>query len=162
MSVGESVNRWSGAGGFGRERARPERLRTWPHAWKLAVAAVCIGAFMGQLDASVVTLVYRPVGSEFHAGLAEVEWVSLAYLLTLIALLIPVGRVSDARGRKLFYLYGFVVFTAASAACGLAPSLGFLIGFRVIQAVGAAMLQANSVALGAEGDLPERDLQVRS
>ncbi len=75
------------------------------------------------------------------------EWVSLAYLLTLVALLVPVGRLADARGRKLFYLYGFVVFTAASAACGLAPSLTALVAFRVVQAAGAAMLQANSVAL---------------
>ena len=75
------------------------------------------------------------------------EWVSLAYLLALIALLVPVGRLSDAHGRKLMYLYGFVVFTAGSAACGLAPSLGLLIAFRVVQALGAAMLQANSVAL---------------
>jgi MFS family permease len=130
-----------------QERARPERIRTWPHAWKLAVATVCFGAFMGQLDASVVTLTYRPVQAAFHAGLAAVEWVSLAYLLTLIALLVPVGRPSDTRGRKLFYLYGFVVFIAASAACGTAPSLGVLIGCRVVQAVGAAMLQANGVAL---------------
>ena len=68
-------------------------------------------------------------------------------LLTLIALLVPVGRLSDAHGRKLLYLYGFVVFTAASAACGLAPSLAVLVGCRVVQAAGAAMLQANSVAL---------------
>jgi MFS family permease len=111
------------------------------------VATVCFGAFMGQLDASIVTLTYRPLRTEFGASLAAVQWVSLAYLLTLAALLIPVGRLADARGRKLTYLYGFVVFTAASAACGLAPSLGALIGFRVAQGVGAAMLQANSVAL---------------
>ncbi len=102
---------------------------------------------MGQLDASVVSLTYRPVAAEFHTSLAGVEWVSLAYLLTLIALLVPVGRLSDAHGRKLMYLYGFVVFTAASAACGLAPSLGLLVGWRVLQAAGASLLQANSVAL---------------
>ena len=136
-----------GAGWLGRERARPERVRAWPQAWKLAVATVCFGAFMGQLDASIVTLTYRPVQAEFGAGLAGVEWVSLAYLLVLIALVVPVGRLSDAHGRKLLYLYGFVVFTAGSAACGFAPSLGLLIGFRAVQAVGAAMLQANSVAL---------------
>jgi MFS family permease len=111
------------------------------------VATVCFGAFMGQLDASIVTLTYRPLGGEFAASLAAVQWVSLAYLVILAALLIPVGRVADARGRKLVYVYGFVVFTAASAACGLAPSLGALIAFRVVQGVGAAMLQANSVAL---------------
>lgn len=130
-----------------REHARPERISSRPSAWWLAVTTVCFGAFMGQLDASIVTLAYGSLGQEFHASLAAVEWVSLAYLLALVALLVPVGRLSDAYGRKLFYLYGFVVFTAGSAACGLAPSLGALVVFRVVQAVGAAMMQANSVAL---------------
>lgn len=130
-----------------RERARPARIREWPHAWWLAVATVCFGAFMGQLDASIVTLAYRPLRGEFATSLAAVQWVSLSYLLVLAALLIPVGRLADAHGRKLVYLYGFVVFSVASAACGLAPSLGALIGFRALQGVGAAMLQANSIAL---------------
>ncbi|NMM30007.1 MAG: MFS transporter [Cellulomonas sp.] len=130
-----------------RERARPARIREWPHAWWLAVATVCFGAFMGQLDASIVTLAYRPLRNEFGTSLAAVQWVSLSYLLVLAALLIPVGRLADAHGRKLVYLYGFVLFSAASAACGLAPSLGALIGFRALQGVGAAMLQANSIAL---------------
>ncbi|MEU1625211.1 MFS transporter [Streptomyces sp. NPDC020096] len=132
-----------------QERPRPDRIRNRPGAWWLAVATVCFGAFMGQLDASIVTLTYGSLRTEFHAPLAAVEWVSLAYLLALVALLVPAGRLADAHGRKLFYLYGFVVFTAASAACGLAPALGALIGFRVVQAVGAAMMQANSVALVA-------------
>ncbi|NJP46028.1 MFS transporter [Actinacidiphila epipremni] len=139
-----------------RERARPEVVRNRPDAWRLAVATVCFGAFMGQLDASIVTLAYPSLRARFHAPLAGVEWVSLGYLITLVALLVPVGRLADARGRKLFYLYGFVVFTAASAACGLAPSLGALIAFRVVQAAGAAMLQANSVALIATSAPRER------
>jgi MFS family permease len=129
------------------ERPRPDGIRNRPGAWWLAVATVCFGAFMGQLDASIVTLTYTGLRTGFHAALAAVEWVSLGYLLTLVALLVPAGRLADAHGRKLFYLYGFVVFTAASAACGLAPTLGALIAFRVIQAAGAAMMQANSVAL---------------
>ena len=66
------------------------------------------------------------------------------------------GRLSDAHGRKLLYLYGFVVFTAGSAACGFAPSLGLLIAFRAVQALGAAMLQANSVALVTTSAPPAR------
>src|SRR6516225_335843 len=111
-----------------QERARPERIRTWPHAWKLAVATVCFGAFMGQLDASIVTLTYRPLERAFGASSAGVQWVSLSYLITLVALLAPVGKRSDQRGRKLSYLHGFVIFSAGSALCGLAPGLGFLIG----------------------------------
>ena len=65
----------------------------------------------------------------------------------LVATVAIVGRIADAVGRKLLYVYGFGVFTAGSALCGLAPTLGVLIAARVLQALGAAMLQANSVAL---------------
>ncbi|AHH97883.1 MFS transporter [Kutzneria viridogrisea] len=129
------------------EPARPRWIANWPHAHWLAVGSVCLGAFMGQLDASIVTLTFPALGTEFGSTLAAVQWVSLSYLLTLVALLAPVGRLADTAGRKLVYLYGFGVFTLASAACGLADSLPALIAFRVVQAIGAAMLQANSVAL---------------
>src|SRR3954452_24167185 len=132
---------------LGVEPARPRAVAGWPHAHWLAVAAVCLGAFMGQLDASIATLTFPALSREFGASLAGVQWVSLSYLLTLVALLLPVGRLADAVGSKLLYLYGFAVFTAASAACGFADSLPLLVGLRVVQAVGAAMLQANSVAL---------------
>jgi MFS family permease len=130
-----------------REPARPAVIREHPLAPWLAVAAVCFGAFMGQLDASIVTVAFPALQRQFGAGLAAVQWVSLGYLLALTALLVPAGRWSDRAGRKLMYLYGFVIFGCASAGCGLAPSLAVLIGLRVVQAAGAALLQANSVAL---------------
>ncbi|MGE5288456.1 MAG: MFS transporter, partial [Micromonosporaceae bacterium] len=111
------------------------------------VATVCIGAFMGQLDASIVTLAFPTLRHDFAAPLADVQWVGQAYLLVLIGLLPVVGRYADMLGRKLLYTYGFVIFIVGSALCGLAPSLGALIGFRVLQGGGAAMLQANSVAI---------------
>ncbi|HZC52092.1 MAG TPA: MFS transporter, partial [Mycobacterium sp.] len=129
------------------ERPRPDVIRQWPGAPWLAVATVCVGAFMGQLDASIVTVAFPALQREFHAGLAHVQWVSLAYLLALTTFLVPAGRWSDRAGRKLMYLYGFVVFAAASTACGLASSIGMLITLRLVQAAGAALLQANSVAL---------------
>ena len=129
------------------EAPRPEAVRSNPRAPWLAVGVVCFGAFMGQLDASIVTLTFRPMERDFAAPLAAVQWVSLAYLLLLVALVTPAGRFADSVGRKLIYGYGFVVFTIGSAACGLAPSLGILIGCRLFQAAGAAMLQSNSVAL---------------
>ena len=131
------------------EPARPAAVRE--HRWApwFAVATVCFGAFMGQLDASIVTLAFPALQHDFGVRLAAAQWVSLGYLLVLVALLVPVGRRSDRAGRKLIYLYGFVVFTAASAACGFATSMGMLVGLRLVQAVGAAMLQANSVALVA-------------
>jgi MFS family permease len=130
-----------------RESARPAAIREHRLAPWFAVGTVCFGAFMGQLDASVVTVAFPALQRQFGAGLAAVQWVSLAYLLALTTLLVPAGRWSDRAGRKLLYLYGFVVFAAASAGCGLATSIGLLIALRLVQAVGAAMLQANSVAL---------------
>jgi MFS family permease len=130
-----------------REHARPAVIREHPLAPWFAVATVCFGAFMGQLDASVVTVAFPALQRQFGTGLAGTQWVSLAYLLVLTALLVPAGRWSDRAGRKLLYLYGFVLFAATSAACGLATSLAMLIALRVAQAGGAALLQANSVAL---------------
>jgi MFS family permease len=138
------------------EAPRPEAVRRNPRAPWLAVGVVCFGAFMGQLDASIVTLTFRPMEKTFGTPLAAVQWVSLAYLLVLVATLAPAGRLADAVGRKLVYSYGFVVFTLASMACGFAPSLGILVACRVVQATGAAMLQANSVALVTTSVPPAR------
>jgi MFS family permease len=129
------------------EQARPAVIRESRLAPWLAVSVVCFGAFMGQLDASIVTITFPAMERDFSVPVAAVQWVSLIYLLGLIAMLAPAGRLGDAVGRKLVYIYGFAVFTVASAACGLAPSLGVLVALRLIQAIGAAMLQANSVAL---------------
>jgi MFS family permease len=112
---------------------------------------------MGQLDVSIVTLALPHIGAGLHAGPAAVRWVALSYLLILTATLIAVGYLADRLGRKLLYTYGFAVFTVGSALCGLAPDLGWLIGARLLQGLGAAMLQANSVALIA-ATLPRREL----
>ena len=130
-----------------QEQARPAAIRESRQAPWLAVSVVCFGAFMGQLDASIVTITFPAMEHDFGVPVAAVQWVSLVYLLGLVAMLAPAGRLGDAAGRKLVYTYGFAVFSVASAACGLAPSLGALVGLRLLQAVGAAMLQANSVAL---------------
>jgi EmrB/QacA subfamily drug resistance transporter len=120
------------------------RLPSYP--W-LIVGTVCVGAFLGQLDASIAGLVLPTLEQTFSAPVAAVEWVAIAYLVTLAALVVPFGRLADLAGRKLLYVGGFLVFIVGSALCGFAPSLGWLIAFRVVQAVGAAMLQANSVAI---------------
>jgi MFS family permease len=140
-----STVRWLAASRL--ERPRPEVVRNHRLAGWFAVATVCFGAFMGQLDASITTLAFPAMQRQFDQPLAGVQWVSLAYLITLVGLLPASGRIADSTGRKSMYLAGFAVFTAASVACGFAPGLGWLIGLRVLQAVGAAMLQANSVAL---------------
>ena len=129
------------------EPARPRVIARHPRASWLTVAAVCVGAFMGQLDASIVSLAFPTLSRGFHATLGAVQWVGLSYLFALVVVLPAVGRYADMVGRKLLYTYGFVVFAVGSALCGLAPSLPALDGFRVLQALGAAMLQANSVAI---------------
>jgi EmrB/QacA subfamily drug resistance transporter len=123
------------------------RLAAWPAYRWLVVGTVCVGAFLGQLDASIAGLVLPTLEEVFGAPVASVEWVAIAYLLTLAALVVPLGRLADLLGRKTLYTWGFLVFIAGSAACGLAPGLGWLVAFRVLQACGAAMLQANSVAI---------------
>jgi MFS family permease len=129
------------------ERPRPEWVRRSPRAWLAATATVCFGGFMGQLDASVVALTYHDIGHSFGAGLDRVQWVSLSYLIALAALLVPLGRLSDRLGRKRVYLWGFTLFTLASIGCALAPGLLALVLLRAAQGTGAAMLQANSIAL---------------
>ncbi len=125
------------------------------YVW-IVVGTVCIGAFMGQLDASIAQLVLPTLEEVFHASLSSLEWVALAYLLTLAALLAPVGRLADLVGRKLLYTFGFTIFIIGSALCGLSPTLSILIGSRVLQAIGAALLQANSVAIITAAAGPKR------
>lgn len=111
------------------------------------VGVVSIGAFMGQLDASIVSLVLPTLETDFHQSVAAVSWVAVSYLLTLATLVAVFGRLADLYGRKMLYTFGFIVFIFGSAICGASPTLLFLIGARVFQAIGAAMLQANSVAI---------------
>ena len=137
-----------------REPARPARIRESSRAGAFVVGTVCIGAFMGQLDASIVTLALPRIGAGLGESAATVRWVSLSYMLVLACTLVPVGLLADRFGRKLLYTYGFAVFTLGSVLCGLAPTLGWLIAARVTQGLGAAMLQANSVALVVESQPP--------
>jgi MFS family permease len=138
---------------FVTESPRPAWIVRRSYAPWLVIATVCFGAFMGQLDASIVTLAFPAMSQHFHA---DPEWISLSYLITLVALLVPMGRIADRVGRKIIYIYGFALFTAASIACVYAPSFDALIAARVAQAVGAAMLQANSVALVTTAVAPEQ------
>jgi EmrB/QacA subfamily drug resistance transporter len=129
------------------EPRRPARIRAMHAAPWLAVGTVCVGAFMGQLDASIVSTALPVLRSNLHASIAAVEWVVLIYVLVLAGTVAAVGRVADRIGRKLLYTYGFAIFVIGSLACALAPSLGLLVAARFVQAIGAVMLQANSYAL---------------
>jgi EmrB/QacA subfamily drug resistance transporter len=119
----------------------------WPSYPWLIVGVTCIGAFMGQVDASIVQLALPTLGRVFDCTLESVSWVALAYLLGVAAFLPIFGQLCQMFGRKLLYIIGFVVFTGASALCGFAPDLATLIAFRFLQGFGGAMLGANSMAL---------------
>ena len=111
------------------------------------VGTVCIGAFMAALDASIINVAMPTLSKNFSVGMDSVEWVSIAYLLTLTSLLTLLGSLSDRLGRKFLYTLGFAVFGLGSGLCGLTTTMPLLIAARVLQALGAAMLQANSIAI---------------
>lgn len=116
--------------------------------WQWAVlGVVLIGATMSALDVSIVNIALPTIQREFGVHLALVEWVSIAYMLVLAVALPIVGRLADIFGRSQLYNMGFGVFVVGSALCGLAPNVEILILARGLQAVGAGLLQANSVAL---------------
>jgi EmrB/QacA subfamily drug resistance transporter len=121
----------------------------------LVVGVVSIGAFMGQVDASIAQLLLPSLERAFGSSLSAVSWVAVAYLLTMAALMPIFGRLSDMLGHKLLYTGGFVVFVIGSGLCGLAPDLPILIAARVLQAIGGALLSANSVAIIVAAAGPE-------
>ena len=109
--------------------------------------AVGTGTFMSALDSSVVNTILPIIRRHFNAEVAMVEWTVVVYLLVVSSLLLSFGRFGDLRGHKAVYVFGFLIFITASVACGLAPSVNFLIAARAVQALGAAMLFANSPAI---------------
>src|SRR5689334_21595924 len=111
------------------------------------VGTVCIGAFMGQVDASMTQMLLPRLERDFAAPLSTVSWVAVAYILTMASCMPIFGRLADMIGRKLLYTGAFVVFVIGSGLCGFAPDLPTLIACRILQAVGAALLTANSLAI---------------
>jgi len=120
------------------------------------VGTVCVGSAMSWVDSSITQMLLPRLEWEFGAKLSTVSWVAVAYLLALAAFLPIFGRLADMVGRKLLYTGGFLLFTVGSALCGLAESLPVLIGFRVIQGIGASLLSANAVAIVVAAAGPAR------
>ena len=110
---------------------------------------------MGQVDSSITQLVLPRLEVDFGARLSTVSWVAVAYLLTMAGFLPVFGRLADMFGRKLLYTGGFLLFVLGSTLCGFAPNLPALIAFRVLQAIGAALLSSNSVAIVVTAAGPE-------
>jgi EmrB/QacA subfamily drug resistance transporter len=116
-----------------------------PGRWVLVVTV--LGSGIAALDATVVNIALPTIGRDFHTGIAALQWVMTGYTLTLAAFLLIGGSLGDRFGRRRVYLIGIVWFALASAACGFAPSVIFLIITRVLQGVGAALLTPGSLAI---------------
>lgn len=118
------------------------------------MAAVAMGVFLATIDGSIVNVALPTLTRAFGAEFAVVQWVVLAYLLTVTTLMLSVGRLGDMAGKKPVYASGFVIFTLGSVLCGLSPGVYWLIGFRVLQAIGAAMMMALGMAIVTEAFPP--------
>jgi len=132
-----------------------KKLLQFPHpffsarpTWKWFILInVLIGATMSALDVSIVNVAMPTLKTEFNTTMSVIEWVAMSYMLTLTIFLPFFGRLADMLGRSKLYNLGFIVFTAGSLFCGMSTSAAMIIASRVVQAVGAGLLQANSVAL---------------
>jgi len=117
---------------------------------------VSLGFFMTLLDLTIVNIAIPNLITKLHASLDDVLWVINAYALVLAVLVITAGRLGDLVGPRIMFTSGIAVFTAASAACGLAPSPGWLIAFRAVQGLGAAMLMPQTLTIITNTFPPER------
>jgi len=108
---------------------------------------LALGVIMATLDISVVNIALPTLARAFRVPLTTIEWVVLAYVVTITGLLLTLGRVADVVGRRRVYGLGLLVFTIASALCAAAPGAHALIAARALQGLGAAMMTANSAAI---------------
>jgi EmrB/QacA subfamily drug resistance transporter len=111
------------------------------------IAATVLGSGMAAIDATVVGIALPTIGRRFAAPIGTLQWVVTGYTLTLAALLLFAGSLGDRYGRRRVYCIGIVWFAISSAACGFAPDAATLIGARVVQGVGAALLTPGSLAI---------------
>jgi MFS family permease len=110
------------------------------------LAVCCLSLFMVGLDNTIVNVGLPDIGRDLHAGVSGLQWTVAAYTIALAALLMFSGAVADRIGRRTIFQVGLSLFTLGSWLCSLAPSLGWLIGFRILQGAGGSML--NPAALG--------------
>jgi EmrB/QacA subfamily drug resistance transporter len=134
------------------ERMQEEAI-DYGRKWYVMVA-VAMGIFLATIDGSIVNVALPTLVRELNTDFPTVQWVVLAYLLTLATVMLSMGRLGDMLGKKPVYTAGFVLFTAGSVLCGLAPTVYWLIGFRVVQAVGASMIMALGMAIVTEAFPP--------
>ena len=109
--------------------------------------ALAIGVFASVVDHGSVNVALPTIAGHFQTDLPTIQWVVIIYALTIAALLLPMGRLSDLIGRKQVYIAGMVVLAAGAVLSGLSPSLEMLFPSRVLQGVGAAMTQGTGMAI---------------
>jgi EmrB/QacA subfamily drug resistance transporter len=117
-----------------------------PRRWK-ALSVTLVAGFMVLLDVSIVNVALPSLRSGLHAGDSDVQWVLSGYALTFGLLLVPAGRLGDARGRRTVFMVGLGLFTVASAACGLAPNAAFLTVARLLQGAAGGLVTPQNSAL---------------
>src|SRR6202046_2448358 len=111
----------------------------------LILAICCMSLFIVGLDVTVVNVALPSIGRELHAGVSGLQWTIDAYTRVLACLLMLSGSTADRFGRRRTFQTGLATFTLGSLLCSLAPSLGWLVVFRMLQAIGGSML--NPVAM---------------
>ena len=134
-----------------RARLLDEANRKW-----LTLAAVSFGLFMIMLDNTVVNVALPSIQRDLGVGLSELEWIVAGYALTFAALMLTGGKLADLLGRRLIFVVGLAIFTASSLACGLAESGDVLIGARIVQGVGAALMNPATLSIIAATFPPEQ------
>ena len=132
------------------EKATVAQVASSPEHSNIVLGIVMLGTLMGALDSTIVILAFPTINDSLHSNLATSLWIILAYLIVIAVATTQMGRVGDIYGRCTIFNLGFVVFTVGSALCGFSTHIYLLIGFRTVQAVGGAMLQANSGAIIAD------------
>ncbi len=133
----------------------PSHSEDFSHRWYV-LASVAMGIFLGTIDGGIVNIALPTLTRELHASIEGVRWTVLAYMITLASLMLPIGFLGDKLGKKNIYNAGFVIFTIASALCGIAPNLATLVTFRILQAIGAAMMTSLGMALVTESFPPNQ------
>ena len=122
----------------------------------IVLATLTLANVMALLDLFVVNVALHNISVHLHHPISDVAWVLNAYAMFFGALLVPAGRFADKYGRKGTFILGLSIFTIASIACAVSPSLWVLIAFRCVQAVGAAMLIPSSLGLVLTALPPDR------
>ncbi|WP_411741639.1 MFS transporter [Pseudomonas sp. GL-RE-20] len=122
-----------------------------------ALASLSLSMLLSSLGTSIANVGLPTLAEAFSASFQAVQWVVLAYLLSITALIVSVGRLGDLLGRRRLLLIGIAVFTVASLLCALAPNLWLLIGARALQGVGAATMMALTMAL-VSGAVPKEKM----